>query len=89
MPLAVRNLETYNGPASASRGASSSPTSSPAFINAAKTVYGDLNSGNYTGAWNTALGTSSMFGTNMGATTQDPLLMALETSQGLQTFDPT
>jgi hypothetical protein len=58
-------------------------------LNAAQTTYNDLNSGNYAGAWNTALGTSSMFGTNMGAQTTDPLLQALESSQGLQAFDPT
>jgi hypothetical protein len=76
-------------PAVIAPGAANSPANSPAFLNAAKTVYGDLNSGNYTGAWNTALGTSSMFGTGMSATTKDPLLQALETSKGLSTFDPT
>src|SRR5208283_114534 len=65
-----------------------SPLNSPTFLSAAQTTYNDLNSGNYTGAWNTALGTSSMFGTGMGSTTTDPLLQALETSQGLQAFDP-
>jgi len=70
-------------------GSANSPANSPAFLNAANTVYGDLNSGNYTGAWNTALGTSSMFGTNQSAQTTDPLLQALETSQGLKSFDPT
>ena len=61
---------------------------STAFTKDASLVYNDLNSGNYQGAWNTALSTSSMFGTNMGAATTDPLLQAMETSQGLSAFDP-
>lgn len=76
------------GNISATVGSANSPANSPAFLKAAQTVYGDLNSGNYTGAWNTALGTSSMFGTNMNSVTTDPLLQALESSQGLKAFDP-
>ncbi|MGO9039319.1 MAG: hypothetical protein ACLQKH_15155 [Steroidobacteraceae bacterium] len=52
------------------------------------TVVSDLNSNNFTGAWDTALGTSSLYGTNYGATTTDPLLAGLETSSGLQQLDP-
>src|SRR5271166_5954928 len=79
---------TALGTPTVSPGSANSPANSPAFLNAAQTAYNDLNSGNYAGAWNAALGTSSMFGTNMGSTTTDPLLQALETSKGLQAFDP-
>jgi hypothetical protein len=84
-----RDPNTGTGKVTATPGTANSPANSPAFLNAEKKVYGDLNSGNYTDAWNTALGTSSMFGTGMSATTTDPLLQALETSKGLSTFDPT
>src|SRR5271165_4496090 len=84
----VPSSNTGTAPVTAKPGTANSPANSPAFLNAAQTVYGDLNSGNYTGAWNTALGTSSMFGSGMSATTSDPLLQALETSQGLSSFDP-
>src|SRR5271165_6216912 len=86
--MASASSSTALGAPTVAPGAANSPSNSPAFLKAAQTVYGDLNSGNYTGAWNTALGTSSMFGTNMNATTTDPLLQALESSQGLQAFDP-
>src|SRR5271157_282046 len=79
---------TATGKVTPTAGSANSPASSPAFLKAAQTAYNDLNSGNYAGAWNAALGTSSMFGTNMGSTTTDPLLQALETSKGLQAFDP-
>jgi len=87
--MAATSPSTATGAVSATTGSANSPSNSPAFLKAAQTVYGDLNSGNYAGAWNTALGTSSMFGTNMNSATTDPLLQALETSQGLQAFDPT
>jgi hypothetical protein len=57
-------------------------------VAARQTVVSDLNSNNFAGAWNTALGTSSLYGTNMGAQTTDPLLAGLESSQGLQQLDP-
>jgi hypothetical protein len=67
----------------------SDPTQSAAFEKDAQTAYNDINSGNYAGAWSAALATSPMFGTNYNSATKDPLLDALETSQGLQAFDPT
>src|SRR5271166_2280663 len=85
---AAPSPSTATGKVTPTAGSANSPANSPAFLNAAKTTYNDLNSGNYTGAWDTALGTSSMFGTGMGSTTTDPLLQALETSQGLSAFDP-
>jgi hypothetical protein len=87
--MAPAGVNPKTGNVTSAQGSANSPANSPAFLTDAQTVYNDLNSGNYTGAWNTALSTSSMFGTNMGATTTDPLLGALESSQGLQTFDPT
>src|SRR5271166_4863088 len=86
--MAAVSPSTATGAVTPTTGSANSPSNSPAFLKAAQTVYGDLNSGNYTGAWNTALGTSSMFGTNMGSATTDPLLQALESSQGLKAFDP-
>src|SRR5271157_6412397 len=79
---------TATGKVTPTVGSANSPANSPAFLNAAQTTYNDLNSGNYAGAWSSALGTSSMFGTGMGSTTTDPLLQALESSQGLKAFDP-
>ncbi len=55
---------------------------------ARQTVVNDLNTNNFAGAWNAAEGTSSIYNTNYGATTQDPLLLGLESSQGLQALDP-
>jgi hypothetical protein len=52
------------------------------------TTVADLNSGNYAGAWSTALSTSPLFGTNYNSATTDPLLQALESSSGLQQLDP-
>src|SRR5208337_2623904 len=51
-------------------------------------VIADLNANNFGGAWNTALSTSPLFGTNYGSQTTDPLLKALESSQGLKGLDP-
>ena len=88
MSAAPASSSTGANPVTATPGSANSPANSPAFLKAATTAYNDLNSGNYTGAWDAAIGTSSMFGTNMGSTTTDPLLQALETSKGLLAFDP-
>ncbi len=56
---------------------------------AAGQVIQDLNTNNFAGAWQTALATSPLYGTNYGAQTSDPLLSALESSKGLQELDPT
>jgi hypothetical protein len=50
----------------------------------------DLQSGNYADAWKTALGTAGQFSPNynVNSATTDPLIAALESSQGLQTIDP-
>lgn len=50
----------------------------------------DLNSGNYADAWKSALGTASQWSpnANVNSATTDPLIAALESSQGLQTLDP-
>jgi hypothetical protein len=51
-------------------------------------VISDLNSGNYSDAWSTALSTSPLFGTNYSTGTTDPLLEAMESGSGLQQLDP-
>jgi hypothetical protein len=51
-------------------------------------VISDLNSGNYSDAWSTALSTSPLFGTNYNTGTTDPLLEAMESGSGLQQLDP-
>lgn len=53
-----------------------------------QTAIGDLNSGNYAGALQAGLDSGKLYGTNYGATTKDPLLMALESSKGLSILDP-
>jgi hypothetical protein len=63
--------------------------SNPAFLKAAQTTISDLNSNNFAGAWSSALSTSGLFGTNYNSQTTDPLLQAMESSQGLQALDPT
>jgi hypothetical protein len=86
--MAVDDIYAPYQAAAEQKSQQASATSSPAFLGAAKTVYGDLNSGNYSDAWSTALGTSGMFGTNYDATTTDPLLEVMESGKGLQQFDP-
>ena len=56
---------------------------------AAAQVIQDLNTNNFAGAWQTALSTSPLYGTNYNTQTTDPLLSALESSSGLQELDPT
>jgi hypothetical protein len=63
--------------------------SNPAFLKAAQTTISDLNSNNFAGAWSSALSTSGLFGTNYNSQTTDPLLQAMESSNGLQALDPT
>lgn len=63
--------------------------SNPAFLQAAKTTISDLNSNNFAGAWSSALSTSGLFGTNYNSQTTDPLLQAMESSNGLKALDPT
>ena len=53
----------------------------------------DLNSNNFKGAWDAALQSSGLYnkggyGAAMGSASQDPLLRAMESSQGLQQLDP-
>jgi hypothetical protein len=48
----------------------------------------DLNSGDYAGALQAGLDSGKLYNTNYGSTTTDPLLQALESSQGLQELDP-
>ena len=49
----------------------------------------DLNSGNYAGAWQAALNSSSLYGTNMNSVTKDPLLAQMEgMNGGLAALDP-
>jgi hypothetical protein len=55
----------------------------------ANIAIGDLNSGNYAGALQAGLDSGELYNTNYGSTTTDPLLQALESSQGLQELDPT
>lgn len=54
----------------------------------ANIAIGDLNSGNYAGALQAGLDSGKLYDTNYSSVTQDPLLQALETSQGLQELDP-
>ena len=54
----------------------------------ADTAISDLNSGNYAGALQAGLSSGSIYGTNTDAQTTDPLLEALESSQGLEELDP-
>jgi hypothetical protein len=61
--------------------------------NYANTAIQDLNSNNFKGAWDAALQSSGLYNTNgygaaMGSASQDPLLRAMESSQGLQQLDP-
>lgn len=53
-----------------------------------QTVISDLNSGNYSGAWSSALSTSPLFNTNYNSATTDPLLQAMESGSGLEQLDP-
>lgn len=52
-------------------------------------VISDLNNNNFAGAWQTAESTAGAYGTNTSGQTEDPLLQALESSQGLEALDPT
>lgn len=54
----------------------------------AKTMYADLNDGNYADAWKQALATAPLYNTTYNSPTTDPLLLALESGPGLQAFDP-
>jgi hypothetical protein len=56
--------------------------------NYANLAIGDLNSGNYAGALQEGLDSSTLYNTNYSSATTDPLLQALESSQGLQELDP-
>lgn len=60
----------------------------PDIASETQTVINDLNSNNFTGAWDTALSTSPLYGTSYGSGTSDPLLAALESSSGLKSLDP-
>lgn len=51
-------------------------------------VINDLNNNNFADAWSTAESTAAAYGTNTKSATVDPLLQAMESSQGLQTLDP-
>ena len=55
--------------------------------NYANLAIGDLNSGNYAGALQEGLDSEGT-GTNYSSPTTDPLLQALESSQGLEELDP-
>jgi hypothetical protein len=48
----------------------------------------DLNKNDYAGALQAGLDSGKLYNTNYGSTTTDPLLQALESSQGLQQLDP-
>ena len=54
----------------------------------AQQVVSDLNSNNFAGAWQTAENTAAAYGTTSTAATEDPLLQAMESSQGLEALDP-
>jgi hypothetical protein len=54
----------------------------------AQQTIADLNSGNYSGAWNEALQSSPLYNTNYSSQTTDPLLADMESAQGLQELDP-
>ena len=54
----------------------------------ANIAIGDLNSGNYAGALQAGLDSGKQYNTDYNSVTTDPLLQALETSQGLQQLDP-
>lgn len=74
----------------AAQAAAANPMTSPVFQTAVQQTLSDLNTGNYLAAWNTAEGTDKLFGTPTNdAATKDPLLMAMQSSAGLQALDPT
>ena len=70
--------------------ARTTPTPPATIDQYAKEVIADLNKNNFTGAWDVAEYSSNLYGTPTNdAPTQDPLVAAMESSQGLQQLDPT
>ena len=77
-----------NQPAVAAASSSGSPSNTSLYDQDVSTVQSDLNSNNFTGAWNTALSSSGLFdkgqsySTATSQATTDPLLQAMEGSVG-------
>jgi hypothetical protein len=79
---------TQTAQTQASQAAAAQASQQKALQGYASTAIGDLNSGNYAGAWDAALQSSTLYNTNYNSTTTDPLLQALESGTGLQALDP-